>query len=424
MGPGRGVELRRPRGRSLDLDGEVVSGLLGVDRKQGPTTMGVMLAHSRGEGDYRRPSDNGGNGEIEATMTGLYPWGHHELNDQLTVWGVAGYGAGTLTLTTEGSAPIETDGDLTMVSVGGRGVVRIAPVDGGLELAVKSDGLMVRAKTDGVSRTIETPDRLAATATEVTRVRLGLKGTWRGIRIGDGGSFVPNFEIGVRYDGGDAETGFGSDIGAGVTWTDPSRGIQAVFHARGLLSHEDGAFRDRGVAGMFEWNSDSASDRGWSLDLAQTMGASVTGGMDALQNPATARVFGIDSNTTNANDDDTDQQRLEANLGYGIGMFGGFYTGTPTLGFRLSNGSRETVLGWRLATSRSSGLVFGLDLEGRRNENGGGEPDHSYSFDFGWQLVGERRGVLGFGIRFEGERREVAGDAPEHRFGVQMAARW
>ena len=411
----------------LDLDGEVVSGLLGVDRKQGPSITGLMLAHSRGEGDYRGPSGNGGNGEngeIETTMTGLYPWGHHELNDRLTVWGVVGYAAGTLTLTKEGSAPIETDTDLAMASVGGRGVVRIAPEDGGLELAVKSDALMVRTTMDEASGTIETPGRLAATAAEVTRVRLAFEGTWRGIRIGDGGSFVPNFEIGVRHDGGDAETGFGSDIGAGFTWTDPSRGIQAAFHARGLLSHEDGAFRDRGVAGMFGWNSDPASDRGWSLNLAQTMGASATGGMDALLNPETARVFGIDSNTTSANDDDPDQRRLEANLGYGFGMFGGLYTGTPALGFGLSDGSREAVLGWRLAESRSSGLVFGLDLEGRRNENGGGESDHSYGFDFGWQLAGERWSVLDFGIRFEGERLEAAGEAPEHRFGIRMTARW
>ena len=215
-----------------------------------------------------------------------------------------------------------------------------------------------------------------------------------------------------------------------LAWASPGRtrraGIGAEFHARGLLSHEDGEFRERGLSGALFWDPDPDSDLGWSFNLAQTMGAQATGGMDALLNPGTTRVFDIgnSSNTTNSTNDDLDRRRLEANLGYGIPMFDGRYTGTPVLGLGMKEDGRETVLGWRLAESRSSGMVFGLDVEVRRSESGDGEPERRLGFGFGWQMMGERSEDLDFRIRFGGERIEAADAEPEHRFGVQVSVHW
>ncbi len=191
------------------------------------------------------------------------------------------------------------------------------------------------------------------------------------------------------------------------------------------MAHEDGGFRDRGLSGTLSWDPDPESDLGLSIDLAQTLGAQATGGMDALLNPDTTRVFGIDNTdkTENTSDEDLDR-RLEANLGYGFAMFGDRYTGTPTLGLGLSEGGRDAALGWRLMETRNSGLVFGLDIEGRRSENDEDEPGRRFGFGFGWQLMGGRRDFLDFQIRFEGERLESADEESEHRFGVQMTAYW
>ena len=100
-------------------------------------------------------------------------------------------------------------------------------------------------------------------------MRFGLEGTWRGIAAG-GGTFVPSLEIGVRHDGGDAETGFGADIGAGLAWSDPQHGIAVQLHARGLLRHEDASFRERGFSGALTWDPTPSSDRGPSLTVRQT----------------------------------------------------------------------------------------------------------------------------------------------------------
>ena len=217
----------------------------------------------------------------------------------------------------------------------------------------------------------------------MTRLRVGLEGRWRGIGVG-GGSLVPGFEIGVRHDGGDAETGFGADVGAGLAWRDPARGIEAELRARGLLTHEDGGFRERGFSGSLAWDPDPDSERGPKLTLIQTVGASATSGMDALLRPETAAAARRD----NDDGDDLGQRRLEAKFGYGFAVFVGRYTGTPEIGVSLSESGRETSLGWRLA--------------------------------------GARRGDLSFEVRLEGSRLEATNDdrTPEHRFGLRMTARW
>ena len=145
---GRGAVSRFDgRQGNLTLDGEVASAMLGADFTRGRGTAGLVVARSLGEGGYRSPNGGGG---VETTLTGLYPWGRYVASERLSLWGVAGYGAGTLTLTPEGQAPIETDLDLTMAALGGRSILAEAPAEGGLELSVTSDALVVRTTSDEV----------------------------------------------------------------------------------------------------------------------------------------------------------------------------------------------------------------------------------------------------------------------------------
>ena len=415
---GRGA-ISRFDGREgdLTLDGEVASAMVGADWTGGRGSAGLAVAHSRGEGDYRSPA---GGGAVESTLTGVYPYGRYDVSERLSLWGVVGYGTGTLTLTPEGQAPIETDMDLSMAAVGGRSVVVKPPADGGLELAATADAMVVQTASDEVRGSAG--KNLAASEAEVTRVRFGFEGTWRGIGTEGGGSLVPGFEIGVRQDGGDAETGLGVDIGAGLAWSDPAHGIAADVRARGLLTHEDGSFRERGFAGSFAWDPAPSSDLGPRFTLSQRVGASATGGMDALFGRETAPALG----TANDEGDDLLQRRLETRFGYGFPLFGGRYSGTPEIGFGLTETGREYIHSWRLAEARSEGFVFGLDVEGTRREsvtdNSGTE--HVIGFGLGWRLEGARR--EGFELRLEGSRLDAANDdrAPEDRIGLRMSARW
>ena len=412
---GRGAVTRFDgREGDLTLDGEVESVLLGADWARGRWAAGLALGHSQAEGGYRSPQ---GDGAVESTLTGVYPYGRYDVNDWLSLWGVVGYGTGSLTLTPAGKTPIETDMDLRLAALGGRSVLVEAPADGGLELAATSDAMVVQTTSDEVRGSVGRS--LAASEAEVTRIRLGLEGAWRGI-----GSIVPSFEIGVRQDGGDAETGFGADIGAGLAWSDPAQGIAAEIRARGLLTHEDSSFRERGFAGSFAWDPDPESDLGPALTLRQTVGASATGGADALLTPESAQAL----IAANDEEDDIRNRRLEATLGYGIPAFGGRYTTTPAIGFGLTEAEREYSHSWRLAEAKSAGLVFGLDVEAVRREHVTGDtgPEHRFVFGLGWQLEGARREGAAFGVRLEGSRSDTANDnaRPETVIAIRVMTNW
>ncbi len=365
---------------TLSLDGEVVSALLGADWTRERSTLGLMVSHARGEGGYRGAD---GAGEVEAALTGVYPYGRYRVNERVTVWGTAGYGAGTLILTPENDdgtpqAALETDMDLMMAAAGLRGAVVAAPAEGGPELAVKTDALAVRASSDAVRGEPGGAGNLMASTAEVTRLRLGLEGTWRGLAVG-AGTLEPRLEVGLRHDGGDAETGFGLDLGGGLAWSDPASGLRAEVSGRGLLTHESAGFRQRGFAGRLGWDPRPGTDRGPRLTLTQTVGLAASGGADALLGRPT--LAGISANDpgsgSGAGGGELANRRIEMKLGYGFAVFGGGYTATPQAGLGWTPGERETVLGWRLAEEeRRAGPVFGLDVEGARREPADGGPEH------------------------------------------------
>ena len=109
---GRGAVTRFDgREGELSVDGEVASAMLGADWTRDRVLAGLMLSHSRGEGGYR---DGSGTGEVESTLTALFPYARYALSERVSVWGMAGYGEGTLTLTPRGAgadAPGHGSGD-------------------------------------------------------------------------------------------------------------------------------------------------------------------------------------------------------------------------------------------------------------------------------------------------------------------------
>ena len=396
----------------LTLDGEVASAMVGADWSGDRTTAGLMISHSRGEGSYRSPA---GGGEVSSTLTGVYPYGRYRVNERLSVWGVLGYGAGGLTLTPGDRAPIEADMDLAMAGVGARNEI-VTPAEGeGPRLAVKTDGFVVRTSTEAV------PGALAAAEAAVARLRVGLEGSYV-LSLGEG-QLVPSFEIGVRHDGGDAETGFGADIGAGLAWSDPSAGVEAEIRARGLLTHEDRSLREQGFAGSFAWDPDPSSERGVSLSLRQTVGGPETGGMNAVFSRST-----LEGLAANDDGDVLDRRRLEANLGYGFAVFRDRYTTTPEIGLGLSESDREVKLGLRLMRAARGELAFDVGVEGRRLDrlDGSEGPEYEIAIGLGWRLDDPSNRNLAFETRIEARRRESANDneEPDHGVGLRLTAWW
>ena len=410
---GRGAVTRFDgREGDLTLDGRVVTGMLGADWTRGRWTAGLIVSHSVGEGGYSDGSGTGSasgtgpgsasgtGGKVEATLTGLFPWARHALSDRLEAWGAAGYGAGELTVTPkkpgtdEDGAAIRADLDLRMAAAGLRGVLLDPGSGSGFQLTGKTDAMVVQTSS-GRGKGADGGNMEPARAT-VTRLRLGLEasrpfalGPGSGSGAGGGAVLTPSLEIGVRHDGGDAETGFGLDLGGGLALSDPKRGLQAELRGRGLLAHESKGFRDLGFSGALAWEGKPGSDRGAKLRLTQTLGGSSSGGADALLSRTTLEGLAANDNGEGGNDE-LKSRRLELKFGYGLSAFGDRFTWTPEAGVGLSDTGRDYSLGWRLVRGG-----FGGD---------GGS----------------------FELSFEARRRESANDdtPPEHKVGLRLSARW
>ena len=220
----------------LSLNGEVATAILGADSRWGRWLAGVTLSHSLGEGDYTNPEAAGG--AVTSRLTSVNPYAHYRLSDRASVWGVLGYGVGALTLTPDGpEAGIRTDLTNTMAAFGGRGV--LSRRSGGFELAVVSDALV----TNTVSESVE---NLAGATGATSRLRLMLEGSGS-MHLATGGVLTPTLEAGLRYDGGDAETGAGVEVGAGLGYS--AGQFAAEIKARTLLAHEDSAYEEWGFSG-------------------------------------------------------------------------------------------------------------------------------------------------------------------------------
>ena len=377
---------------TFSLDGEVTTALLGADYARGGWLVGLALAQSEGEGAYRdtktalRPASRAcpgdaqdrlcggavreGDGTVEASLTAALPYASLEASERLTLWGALGYGEGEVTLATAMGGRYRADTTWRMAAAGLRGDLLEAPAEGsGPALALTSDALWARTASE---KTLD----LAASASDVTRLRLGLEGSWRmALDGGDAGaqpgaSLTPKLELGARHDGGDAETGFGAELGGGLAWVHPALGLTLDVSGRTLIAHEDGALEDRGFAAALGFDPRPETERGPSFSLRQDFGGPASGGLDALFQPAPLDERSGAEAT----------RRWTAQIAYGLPAFGGRWTASPHAGLGLSPDARDYTLGWRWTPAEDAHpLSFGL--KATRRESDGAAPEHALGFE-------------------------------------------
>ena len=229
---------------------------------------------------------------------------------------------------------------MRMGAVGVRGEVLSPEASKGLTVAVRSDAFWVRTSSERV------PGLMGSEA-DVTRLRLIVEGSRR-FDTG-GGALTPSLELGVRHDGGDAETGAGLEAGAGLRYAGASVTVEGAV--RTLIAHESSGYEEWGASGAVRIDP-GASGRGLSLTLAPVWGATGSG---------TERLWGLGDMRALAPEDEFEAGlRLEAELGYGIGVPRTRGVVTPYTGFTLGEGAGRS---WRAGTwwNVAPGAVLGLE---------------------------------------------------------------
>ena len=315
----------------LALNGDVVTGTAGLDRQWRAVLVGLALSRSSGEGGYGT-----GAGTIASTLTSVHPYVQVRLGERAQVWGAAGWGRGGLEITPESGAALEADLTNRMGALGARAVLMGA---GALEIALRSDFLWTETSSDGTAA-------LAEAVGTASRGRLMLEGA--GQIQGLGGVVRPKVEGGVRYDGGDAETGRGFEVGGGLDWARGSLTLQV--NGRMLVAHADESYEEWGYSGSLVYEP-GADGLGLQMRVGSSAGASASGiqNLWALEN-ASGLVRGGGMPFA---------QRFAAEVGYGIGR------GTLWYPYFVADDSGQTRYGLKL----SSGRTMGVGLEFGRRES-------------------------------------------------------
>ena len=323
----------------VNVHGEIRSALLGADAEWDDVLAGVMLMRSVGEGGYHAIGPGSGTGSVDATLTSVHPYARARFGAGTAAWVMAGAGSGTLTVHQEGVDPVETGLRLRVGALGIEGRV----LDGGADgpsLDVRSDALWVRTETD------DHPNMNAAEAA-TSRLRLVLAGE-RSFALAGGGRLTPIGEIGLRLDGGDAETGTGVEAGAGVRYVRGRMSVEAK--ARTLLAHDDSGFEEWGAGGTIRVRPDT-SGRGLALTLAPEWGRAERGSEPL-------------GSVRNAREREGDQAidggaRLVAEMGYGFRLPAARGMLTPYVGGVLGNAGHRTMrtgARWQLGDTLSASV--------------------------------------------------------------------
>ena len=369
---------------SLRLGGNLTTGMLGTDYARGNWLLGMAITQTIGDGGYSSPDS--GSGDVRSTLTAAVPYAAWKPSERWDLWGAAGYGSGRMTLSHAspvrgfeasaafvpgafGRSPFGTasrsvssderlhaDMGWSMAALGlSRSLGTNA--DAGPELSLKSDALWSRT-TSGETR------GMMAGAADVTRLRLGLAGRWM-LKFGTAG-MTPELEVGVRHDGGDAETGFGVEVGGGIGWLHPASGLSVDLEGRTLLAHEAANRRDFGFSASLSFDPSPESRGGPVFRVRQDMGGQATGGLDALfsTNPLAERM-GQEA-----------MSRWTAEAAWGFPAFRDRFVSAPTLGYGLSPMGRDYSLGWQLQPFETTDRELSFKVKFTRREISLAPPAH------------------------------------------------
>ena len=326
--------------QSVDYDGSVVSANLGIDTRLGSDMLaGVAVSQARGTVDYAASSVSG---ELTTSLTSVNPYVGWQMAGGMNLWAMAGYGSGEVELDDEAADPQASDLTQSMVAAGVSGPLMSSDdliVGGTTNLNLKGEVAFTSADVDG-SGTLE------STSLSASRQRLMLEGE-HVQKLNTGATFTPSLELGVRNDGGDGETGTSIEAGGALRYADEASGLTVEGRVRTLLSHS-GDYEETGVSGLVRI-APGSSGQGLALVVQPAWGQTGSGVNQLWENGVAAGVS------------PDNQARLNAEIGYGLGVAPGMGMVTPYAGLGLAG---EGAQWWRMGARWQLAPAASVSVEG------------------------------------------------------------
>ena len=326
-------------------DGDLFSLQLGLDaRLNERTILGVAISKSQARLDYTDPS-LAVSGDYDLDMTSVHPYLGWATGG-MDFWATAGYGDGELAISEDralGEAIPSSDLSVQTYALGASGIL--------METGLTTLGL----KGEAMSSTVELDgnDLITAVTRDASRLRMTLEAT-RAQALDSGAQFESSLEAGLRYDGGDGETGAGAELGASLRYASLGGGLVIEGKARALVG---GEAEEWGLSGAISFQP-STNGRGLSFSLTPGYGVT-TGGVQQLWQQ------GLDDGLGGASHGASNDYspRLEVRLDYGMHALRGPGLMTPYT--ELSLGDKRT---YRLGMQWQRSKLFELKLVAERKE--------------------------------------------------------
>lgn len=158
--------------------------------------------------------------------------------------------------------------------------------------------------------------------------------------------------MGLRYDGGDADTGMGIEFGAGMRYVLASMGLMVEGRVRGLIAHQEGSYEEWGGSGTIRL-SPNPSGEGLSLRVSPSWGEASGSARALWSRPDMSDI------ASGRNSEIFASNRVSAEVAYGVPVLGDKLIATPFVG--LQNRHK------RLGIGLHKDSLFGLAVEGMQH---------------------------------------------------------
>ena len=357
----RNISGGDPDEADVDWGGSAWSARLGADARFVDSLLtGLALSWTASALEYE--DDTGGadrSGTHGTSLISVHPYVGWTTPD-FGVWATGGLGWGEVTIDDDEAEVDAPSTGLSHWSLGAGASVTVLAIDdliagGTTALKLRGEGLLAHA-------TVEAAATVAGLEVDVNQVRAVVEAS-HAQRLGTA-TLTPVLELGGRLDGGDGETGAGFEVGGGVSYADA--GFTVESRGRVLLFRDN--FDEWGLSGLVQYDP-GAPAHGLMVSVRPAFGATASG-VAGLWEHGTLDLLGSAEQAGG---------RVEAEIGYGVPVFGAAGVLTPFAGASLTDaGGNSLSLGSRLLVAP----LFEVSLEALRSESpAGATPEHGLTLE-------------------------------------------
>ena len=358
----RGISGGDADAADVDWSGSGWGARLGADMRFIDSLLaGLAVSWTGSALDYE--DDTGGadrSGTYGSSLISVHPYVGWTTPDY-GLWAAFGLGWGEVQI--DDSVEDMQSTGMSQWSLGAGASVTVLTTDAMIEggttaLKLKAEGLLAHAE-------VEKSDAIDALGVDVNQVRAVIEAS-HAQHFPEGGSLTPSLELGGRLDGGAGESGAGLEVGGGVSYADSGFAVEA--RGRGLVFH-GGNYGEWGLSGLFQYDPGTAG-HGLMVSVRPTWGATESGTAELWEHGSLDLLSG----------NDQAGGRIEAEIGYGLAVYGASGVLTPYAGASLTDaGANSLSVGGRLQVAPA----FEVSLEALRSESGDLEavPDYGLTLE-------------------------------------------